>query len=106
MAAVIAVIAASAQALQGLICLSITSTFASGISLAAIFITVWFSDACSESIVLIRIVCYGNVQYVISECFMCPTIDQVLQMYAGFLQRRDAIPSGLRHRNLYTCIVH
>ena len=27
--------------------------------------------------------------------------DQVLQMYAGFLQRRDAIPSGLRHINLY-----
>lgn len=49
----------AAASAVSLICLSITSTFASGISLAAIFIT-------------------------------------VLQMYAGFLQRRDAIPSALR----------
>lgn len=36
---------ASAESFWGLVCLSITSTFASGISLAAIFITVGFSVA-------------------------------------------------------------
>lgn len=49
----------AAASAVSLICLSINSSFASGISLAAIFLT-------------------------------------VLQMYAGFLQRRDAIPPALR----------